>query len=1031
MLSFRSCCASSATAFLLVSLAGGFSALAQSSSSAAPAPPVAAPAQSPATPSFSVNTDEVSLDLVVRTKGGKPVLDLKPSDLAVTDNGVPVNLSDLHLVKGAAESQHLVTIVFDRLDPGPAKAARAMAAKILGVIPAKGYSFSVFQMNGRLRLIQAWTPSRDLVDQAIAAVTATTTGTTVSNDLSPAEKELIASTQDESLSVDFAERLRDKLLLTGMEDSQRLLEDHHDFPTLYALEALANAQRQITGRKLIIYFAENLWADNNSRDTIKSVVGQANRDGVTICTVDTGAMDKQVNDRMMAGGAIANQNPGGAMATAMRAGASAVYGDSTSAGGHVTTPSPTQMPSGGSYGQHVPPAMLEDMANNMTNLEFDTFDDLQSPLPKLAIQTGGVYFRAGASIKTPLRLLEDSLNTYYEAAYVPGIKDYNGAFRPIAIKPLRKNLVVQSRAGYFAVPPDNGSGIRPFEVPLLTVLAAPTLPTDLALRTSVLHLGRLPEGNTGALTVEVPVSQLEVHEDSSTRLSSVHVTIVAQIKNDKGAVVQRFSEDIPRHETPDMLRNDKDRLITMQRHFSAEPGTYTFEVAALDRISNKAGAQRSTFTIDPAPHGPALSDIALVRTIEPLHEETETFEPMRYMNGRIVPELDSELPEHTRSLSLFFMVHPAAGSTAQPNLELQILRNNTLIGTLPLTLSKVSATGNAIPYLGTIQGHVFPPGNYRVNAVLTQDGQSVTSTATFSVEGTIADSTAPMTSFTAVGEVGTDRAADQHLTSSAATSNSEFAISSPANPVPPPSEAEVKDIIEGARQRALAWSDSLPNFFCIEITDHSIDPTGRGDWRHKDTMVQMMRYLDHQESRTTLELNGQKTSVQPADLDFAHSVGEFGGMFQVVFDPSAKAKFTWKESDVLDGQPVQVFAFQVASANSNFDLTGENNRQHAVGFHGLVYLDTATRSVRRISIDADDIPDNLLVRSTSISVDYSWITINSHDYLMPIRGAVSLREGKHQAVLNEFEFRNYRRFGSQIRILTKEESKTISRSSNQ
>jgi hypothetical protein len=46
---------------------------------------------------------------------------------------------------------------------------------------------------------------------------------------------------------------------------------------------------------------------------------------------------------------------------------------------------------------------------------------------------------------------------------------------------------------------------------------------------------------------------------------------------------------------------------------------------------------------------------------------------------------------------------------------------------------------------------------------------------------------------------------------------------------------------------------------------------------------------------------------------------------------------------------------------------------------------------------------------------------------MPARGAISLREGKHQAVLNEFEFRDYRRFGSQIRILTNAESKTLSK----
>jgi VWFA-related protein len=1003
----------------LLALPSGSSAFAQSTTpAAAPAP---AAAQSTATPSFSVNTDEVALDLVVRTKGGKPILDLKPSDLVITDNGVPVKLSDLHLVKGAAESDHLVSLVFDRLDPGPAIAARAMAAKIMKVIPEKGYTYAVLQMNGRLRLIQSWTASRDLVDKAVADVTTITANGAPPADLSPAEKQLIAAVQDDSLSVDFAERAREKLLLTGMEESQRILEDHHDFPTLNALQALANAQSHITGRKLIIYFAENLWADNNSRDTVKSVVGQANRDGVTICTVNTSAMNEQAGNRISAGTAIGTQNPGGMTQFANK------YAEANATAPQRVTAGPGNGPVAQTLaGANLPAGMIDDIATNMANLEFDSLDEARSPLGSLSTGTGGVFFQAGASIKTPLRLLHDDLTAYYEAAYVPGIKDYNGAFRPIAVKPLRKNLVVQSRAGYFAVPPDNGSGIRPFEVPLLSILASPTLPTDLPFRSSILHLGKLPEGNTGALTVEVPASALEVREDATTHLSAVHLTIVAQIKNDKSAVVQRFSEDIPRHETPDMLRSDAEQIIAMQRHFSAEPGTYTLETAVLDRLSNKAGAQRSTFTINAPPKGPALSDVALVRSVEPMHEETETFEPMRYMNGRIVPDLSTELPEKTRSLSLFFMVHPIAGSSTQPELEMQIIRNGDMLGKMPLELHRTSGTGLAIPYLGTIQGHVFPPGNYQVKAVLTQDGQSVTSTATFSVEGTIAASTAPNASFTAIADTG-DRAADQHLTANAAVSNSEFVIASPSNPVPPPTEAEIQKIIEGARQRALAWSDTLPNFFCIEITDHSIDPSGRGDWRHKDTMVQTMRYVDHQESRATLELNGQKTSVQPTDLNFAHSVGEFGGMFQVVFDPSAKAKFTWKESDVLDGQPVQVFAFKVASANSNFDLTGENNRQHAVGFHGLVYLDTATRSIRRITIDADDIPENLLVRASSISVDYSWVSINNHDYLMPQRGAISLREGKHQAVLNEFEFRNYRRFGAQIRILSKEESKNISK----
>jgi hypothetical protein len=354
---------------------------------------------------------------------------------------------------------------------------------------------------------------------------------------------------------------------------------------------------------------------------------------------------------------------------------------------------------------------------------------------------------------------------------------------------------------------------------------------------------------------------------------------------------------------------------------------------------------------------------------------------------------------------------------------MQIVRNGEPVGKLPLELSQSDA-GGVIPYLGTISGHVFPPGSYRIEATLAENGQTATSSTTFKVEGTIAASAAPASvSFSATGAGSTAEAEAQ--ASAAALSNSRFVITPSSNPVPPPTEAQAQEMIEAARQRALAWSESLPNFFCVEMTDHSIDPSGEGDWRHKDSIAQLMRYVDHQESRTTLELNGQKSSLAADDLDFAHSIGEFGGIFLLAFRPTAQAKFTWKEADVLDGQPVQVFRFAVDKAHSEFTLSGFQNREVPVAFHGLVYLDTATHSVRRITIDADDIPQDLRVRASSISVDYGWVSINSHDFLMPTRGAVSLREGKHEGVLNEFEFRNYRRFGSQIRVLSTAESQQI------
>ena len=116
-----------------------------------------------------------------------------------------------------------------------------------------------------------------------------------------------------------------------------------------------------------------------------------------------------------------------------------------------------------------------------------------------------------------------------------------------------------------------------------------------------------------------------------------------------------------------------------------------------------------------------------------------------------------------------------------------------------------------------------------------------------------------------------------------------------------PIEAGVRDrvrgfiqaMIEGARQRALAWSDTLQNFFCFEVTNHSVDGTGHGDWKHKDTLVELMRYVNHGESRTTLMLNGDRSDVQPDQLQFAHSAGEFGAMFHIVLLPFAIFAANW------------------------------------------------------------------------------------------------------------------------------------------
>ena len=131
------------------------------------------------------------------------------------------------------------------------------------------------------------------------------------------------------------------------------------------------------------------------------------------------------------------------------------------------------------------------------------------------------------------------LSTYYQASYIPPFTEYDGKLRTIAVKPVRSDLQIQTKTGYFALAPGAEAGIRPFEVPLLKTLTEPQLPMDVKFRATVLRFGDLPDGNTNTLAVEVPLSEVQTKEDVHTNLYSAHVSILAQIKDKSGVVVER------------------------------------------------------------------------------------------------------------------------------------------------------------------------------------------------------------------------------------------------------------------------------------------------------------------------------------------------------------------------------------------------------------------------------------------------------------------------------------------------------------
>jgi hypothetical protein len=147
------------------------------------------------------------------------------------------------------------------------------------------------------------------------------------------------------------------------------------------------------------------------------------------------------------------------------------------------------------------------------------------------------------------------------------------------------------------------------------------------------------------------------------------------------------------------------------------------------------------------------------------------------------------------------------------------------------------------------------------------------------------------------------------------------------------------------------------------------------------------------------------------------SSGEFGGVLEGVFRLASKTDFQWKETAILGEATVQVFDYRVERANSILNVGAGTTL--FVGCHGQVFIDAATRGVRRITMVADDLPNTERVRAASVSVDYDYVAINNHEYLLPIAAQImiTLGHGSRESDLNEIKFRNFRRFGSNVRIL--------------
>lgn len=902
-------------------------------------------------PTIVVNSEEVSLDLLIHDRKGKPVTDLTPSDLQIYDGGSAVKLSELQLISGTATTDHLLSLVFDHMDDSSSENARGVAEKILDLTPEGGVLFSVMRVEGRLLLFHDFTGNRELLRSAVRSASVGPPKHSTENPSKTAETLLISQARKSATAspnaAATAQATRARMLLTGLEDSQRIVRDQHAAPSLAALLALVRAQKEVPGRKAIVFFTQGHNFDSNARDLVRTIVGEANRARVSIYTIDTNPVDPEI---------------GAGLVTALALGR----------GSEGTMPSmsrPASQPAGDTGGTGSQAIAAQQSARVVQ----DGLLGHHNPLEQVSLDSGGLYIGANENLKKALQRLVQDVSTYYRATYIPPPHLFDGAFRAVAVRSLRRGVFVRGSAGYYATRPGGDAAIQPFESPLHRALMAPVLPNDVSFATGVLRLGELSEGSTNTVVVEVPLQQMEIHEDRNTSLYSFHLSLLAQIRNASGAVVEHFSEDIPSHGALERLDAVRRTVLTFQRHFMADPGKYVLETAVQDENSGKIGAQRQQFETVKAAGRVELSDLALVRRTEKLTADADPAEPLVYENSKIVPNLSGKLAPAAKEASLFFIIHEDPKSQDPARVELKVFRNGREAAHGPIGLRQTQAEG-AIPYMARIGGRSLPPGHYSALVTLTQGGYVSERKLAFTAEGQ-PDANHPARTTTS------SRAEQESEATDLPTPKDALVITHPKISIPPPDAAETQAMLHGVREGARNYLITLPNFTCLQVTERSTANRG-GAWRRKDSFVELLRYRNKTEERVVMEVNGKRSGLSRSDLKGTLSHGAFGGILNAIFAPEAKAEIQWKDTAMLGQQTVQVFAYRVGLQNSSFGLTDDDNRQINVGFHGLFYVEPATYGIRRITMEADLPSESFSIRATSLSVDYDYVAIASHDWLI-------------------------------------------------
>ncbi|MGA9463926.1 MAG: hypothetical protein WBV28_14135 [Terracidiphilus sp.] len=277
---------------------------------------------------------------------------------------------------------------------------------------------------------------------------------------------------------------------------------------------------------------------------------------------------------------------------------------------------------------------------------------------------------------------------------------------------------------------------------------------------------------------------------------------------------------------------------------------------------------------------------------------------------------------------------------------------------------------------------------------------------------------------------------------------------SPADPKPDP--AATRQMLVKLVNYVNTTLRQLPNLLAsLETTgfedrpqEDALEATGTVSYSYLPLHVvgKSLASVTFRDRKEVVDENAGKAGKQGPRISGLATSGEFGPILSTVLGDALKGKITWARWEQGPTTRWAIFHYEVPEDKSNyrvkfccvvngFNADGQADLQpfdERSSYKGEIAFDAADGSIYRMTLEAA-LPGRELVSNAGMVVEYAPVDIGGKNYICPVRSVSVLGahvyqphgmyaktnfQGPSKTFLNDVVFSNYRRFGSESRILT-------------